>query len=422
MSAADLGFLLNEGRLRRPTASDTLRYPPRTSFVEAGSAGDGLPQLQPTPSVGRRSSNQRAHGGYDPPRAHRKPPVNASSADDLDSRPGVSTFRFRTGAEDAGRRLDLVLADRLRGFSRTALKKAVKAGKVVVDGIPVKPSRKISADEEVAGEIDDTPDATDLEPQEMAISVLFEDASILVLDKPAGLTVHPGAGQKDGTLANGLAFRFEALSDAGGPQRPGIVHRLDRDTSGVMVVAKTNSAHFALAAQFQARETGKEYRAVVEGDLSADAGTVSKPIGRSPTDPARMAADLIGGKPAETGWEVLERFGAFTYVRCRPKTGRTHQIRVHLKTLGTPIACDGLYGRRRELRRSDLGLARRGAADDVVLMSRQALHALRLTFTHPLLGRPAAFEAPLPADFASVLAALREKKAAAAAPRTGDAR
>jgi 23S rRNA pseudouridine1911/1915/1917 synthase len=348
--------------------------------------------------------------------------VNATPADDLASRPGVSTFRFRATVEDAGRRLDLVLADRLRGFSRTALKKAVKAGKVAVDGIPVKPSRKIAAEEEVAGEIDDTPEATELEPQEIALDVLFEDASILVVNKPAGLTVHPGAGQRDGTLANALAFRFDALSDAGGPQRPGIVHRLDRETSGVMVVAKSNSAHFALAAQFQARETKKEYRALVEGDLPGDAGVVAKPIGRSPADPAKMAVDLLGGKPAETAWEVLERFGDFTYVRCLPKTGRTHQIRVHLKSLGRPIVCDGLYGRRRELRRSDLGLSRRGAADDTVLMSRHALHAYRLTFTHPLLGRPTAFEAPPPADFESALAALREKRAAAGAPRPGEGR
>jgi 23S rRNA pseudouridine1911/1915/1917 synthase len=348
--------------------------------------------------------------------------VNSVPADSPAPRPGAAAFRFTVAPADAGRRLDVVLADRVPGFSRTLLKKAVAEGRVLVAGAPVKPSRKLAAGEDVAGEVDEIPTAETLEPQEIPLRVLHEDASILVLDKPPGLTVHPGVGRRDGTLANALAFHFEDLSDVGGVQRPGIVHRLDRDTSGVMVVAKTNNAHFALSAQFQARETGKEYRALVEGEFAEDETTVRRPIGRSPHDPTRMTVDALAGKPAETTFEVLERFRGFTYLRCRPKTGRTHQIRVHLKSLGRPILCDPVYGRRRELRRADLGLPERGRDDANPILARQALHAYRLEFTHPLEGRRTAFEAPPPADFLAALEALREASAAPPAARAGERR
>ncbi len=345
-----------------------------------------------------------------------------TAADPTARRPGAAVFSFTAAPADAGRRLDVVLADRVPGFSRTLLKKSVNQGRVFVAGEPVKPSRKLAAGEEVRGEVDEIPETDGLEPQEIPLRILHEDATILVVDKPPGLTVHPGVGRPDQTLANALAFHFEELSDVGGVQRPGIVHRLDRDTSGVMVVAKTNNAHFALSAQFQARETEKEYRALVEGGFSEDRVVVSRPIGRSSHDPTKMTTDALTGKPAETTFEVLERFRGYTYLRCRPKTGRTHQIRVHLKSLGRPILCDPVYGRRKEFFRADLGLPVRDPADLLPLLSRHALHAFRLEFTHPLEGRRTAFEAPPPADILAVLAALREAEVTTPALRAGERR
>jgi 23S rRNA pseudouridine1911/1915/1917 synthase len=336
--------------------------------------------------------------------------------------PGAASvpFRFVAGAEDSGRRLDHVLAERLPEFSRTALKKAVLKEQVLVSGLPAKPGRKLFAGDEIVGSVDEVVVAEGLEPQEIEVPAIYEDASILVVDKPAGLAVHPGVGRPDGTLANALAFRFDRLSDVGGVQRPGIVHRLDRETSGVMVVAKTNNAHFALSAQFQARTVSKEYVAIVEGGFSTDRGVVEKPIGRSASDPSKMTTDLVAGKPAETAWSVERRFGPFTLVACRPKTGRTHQIRVHMKSLGRPLLCDPVYGRRRELRRTDLGLS--GAAADAPLLTRHALHARRLEFDHPMSGKRTAFEAPPPADFVATLAAFEEAYASSIAAPPGDRR
>jgi 23S rRNA pseudouridine1911/1915/1917 synthase len=321
--------------------------------------------------------------------------------------PPERAIRLVAGAADHGRRLDLVLADRLAGYSRTYLKGVVKAGAIVVDGVAAKPSQIVEAGQVIAGTVE-APGGSDLRPQPIGLNVLYEDASLLVLDKPAGLVVHPGSGRRDGTLANALRFHVEALSDVGGSKRPGIVHRLDRDTSGVMVVAKTNPAHFALASQFQERTTRKEYRAIVEGEPAFDGDLIAKPLGRARHDPSRVAVDSVRGKAAETEWEVLERFDGFTYVRCRPRTGRTHQIRVHLQSIGHPVLCDATYGRRAVLLRKDLDPAAGASGGDVIL-GRQALHAFALEFHHPLQG-PLRFEAPLPPDLDRALEALRKHR------------
>jgi 23S rRNA pseudouridine1911/1915/1917 synthase len=269
----------------------------------------------------------------------------------------------------------------------------------------VKPSHLLEEGEVISGTLDE-PVRGVLTPQRIELRILHEDPSLLVVDKPAGLVVHPGVGCRDGTLANALKFHIDELSDVAGAQRPGIVHRLDRDTSGVMVVAKTNAAHFALASQFQERTTRKEYRAIVEGEPNFDGDVISKPLGRMRRDPMRVSVDPVHGKPAETTWEVLERFDGFTYVACRPRTGRTHQIRVHFQSIGHPILCDPTYGRRAALLLGDLDPAASGEAADRVILGRQALHAFALEFEHPLHGL-LRFEAPVPSDLEATLDALR---------------
>jgi 23S rRNA pseudouridine1911/1915/1917 synthase len=316
-----------------------------------------------------------------------------ASAMTRDSRAPERAIRFVAQPEDEGRRLDVVLAEKLPNHSRTALKNLVKKGAIVVDGGAAKPSHVVEAGQVVSGTLEDDGRGVPLKPEAIPFGILYEDATVLVLDKPAGLVVHPGSGQRDGTLANALAHHAAELSDAGGADRPGIVHRLDRDTSGVMVVAKSNAAHFALATQFHDRQTKKEYRAIVEGEPEFDGDLIRKPLGRARHDPARVTVDAAGGKAAETAWEVLERFEGFTY------------IRVHLQSIGHPVVCDGTYGRRERLLRKDLDPSAVG--DESAVLERQALHAFALEFHHPLHGKTLRFEAPLPQDFEAALAALR---------------
>jgi 23S rRNA pseudouridine1911/1915/1917 synthase len=318
-------------------------------------------------------------------------------------------LQFTADAQEAGLRLDIVLHGHLEGASRTLAKGLIARGCVLVNGSVAKPAHKLNAGDVVQARVAEVAlPAAELAKQDIPFRVIHEDASIIVIDKPAGLTVHPGSGQHDNTLANALAFRFDELSDAGGTERLGIVHRLDKDTSGVMVVARTNRAHHALASQFQARTTGKEYLALVEGRVEADGGKVDLPLARSRRDRERIVVDREEGKPAETRWEVLERFHGFTLVRCRPRTGRTHQIRVHLASIGHPIVCDGTYGRRAKLLHRDLG-----ASGKEIVLARQALHAARLSFVHPFDGKRREFQAPLPADFQSTLNLLLGQRRAA---------
>jgi 23S rRNA pseudouridine1911/1915/1917 synthase len=322
-----------------------------------------------------------------------------------DTRTKARAVRIVAEASDGGRRLDVVLAERLPDYSRTWLKNAVKAGTIKVDGGDVKPSHLLEPGQVISGTIE-PPSGGALEPQKIELRILHEDPSLLVLDKPAGMVVHPGVGCRDGTLANALKFHVDALSDVAGSERPGIVHRLDRDTSGVMVVAKTNAAHFALASQFQDRTTRKEYRAIVEGEPRFDGDRIRKPLARMRRDPMRVAVDPVRGKPAETEWEVLERFDGFTYVACRPKTGRTHQIRVHFQSIGHPVLCDPTYGRRSSLLLRDLDPALPASEGAREVLARQALHAFSLEFHHPLQGL-LRFEAPVPPDIEATLDALR---------------
>jgi 23S rRNA pseudouridine1911/1915/1917 synthase len=304
----------------------------------------------------------------------------------------------------AGARLDQALAQLLPQHSRNRLKGWIEAGQVVVGAsVVVSPRHKLHGGETVV--VTEVPSAADdrVAAQAIPIAIVYEDAALLVVDKPAGLVVHPGSGNRDGTLQNALLHHAPALATL---PRAGIVHRLDKDTSGLMVVAKTATAQVDLVRQLAARTVKREYVAVVFGDL-ARATTIDAPIGRHPTQRTEMAV-VTAGKPARTHVAVIERFGAATLVQCRLETGRTHQIRVHLTALGHPLLGDPTYRGRRKL----------GPTLPAVALSfpRQALHARRLGLVHPVTRAPMQWESPPPADLAALIATLRAG-ATAPAPR-----
>jgi 23S rRNA pseudouridine1911/1915/1917 synthase len=295
------------------------------------------------------------------------------------------------GPEAAGLRLDRALADRFPEASRTAVASWIEEGRVRVDGAPLEGRARVRGGECVEVRVP-PPRPTDLVPEDLPVVVLYEDEHVLVLDKPSGLTVHPGSGRASGTLANALVHRLKDLPTPGGADRPGIVHRLDKDTSGVMVVAKTEPAHRALSRAFAAREVEKEYLAVVHGVPAAPSGRIDRPLGRSSAGRTRMAV-REGGREATTEWRVEEALPRHALLRCRPRTGRTHQIRVHLRDAGHPIVGDPLYGWR--------------SSPGDALPGRLLLHAHRLAFPHPATGEVVRFEAPPPPDFLAGVAALR---------------
>jgi 23S rRNA pseudouridine1911/1915/1917 synthase len=306
------------------------------------------------------------------------------------------------------------LAEQLSAFSRATLQRAIEAGHVEVDGVRGKPSLRLRPGNQVVVQQIDVPREGPA-PQEIPLAILHEDEAIVVVDKPAGMIVHPAKGHWEGTLASALAHHFGQLSGRGGPMRPGIVHRLDRDTSGVIVVAKNNQVHDALAAQFKARQVLKEYLAIVAGVPDRDCDVIDEPIGDHPTHREKKAIrrEDPTARPAVTQYEVLERFAGYALLRALPKTGRTHQIRIHLAHVGFPVLCDRLYGGRSQL--TELELIPRGRAAEAAaaakspepLLSRQALHAHRLTLTHPTSGEQKTFEAALPVDMLQTLDALR---------------
>lgn len=309
---------------------------------------------------------------------------------------------------EADCRLDWFLARRFPTYSRTHLRKAINAAQVRVDGFRRKASHRLTAGQRVDLVFPDLPREGPA-PEPIPLAILYEDDHLAVVDKPPGMVVHPGKGHWSGTLTGALAFHFGQLSTAGGPTRPGIVHRLDRDTSGLIVVAKTDEAHFKLADQFEQRTIDKEYFAITAGQPQRDRDVIELPIGPHPSHREKMAVRREGesARPARTFYEVKERFDGFATVRLLPKTGRTHQLRVHLASLGCPVLCDKLYGGRAEITRGEL--ARRSGHEEVVL-ARQALHAHRLALTHPVSGEPLEFVAPIPEDLrhvADLLAALR---------------
>ncbi|MFN7184189.1 MAG: 23S rRNA pseudouridine(1911/1915/1917) synthase RluD [Thermomonas haemolytica] len=302
----------------------------------------------------------------------------------------------------AGRRLDAVLAELFPEYSRSRLSAWIKSGDVQVDGAPARPRDPVRGGEAVAlAVVEDV--QTHAVAEDIPLNVLYEDAHLFVLDKPAGLVVHPGAGNPAGTLVNALLHRDPGLDKL---PRAGIVHRLDKDTSGVMVVARTLPAHTALVAQLSARQVHRQYLAIVVGAL-VSGGTAAAPIDRHPRDRLRMAV-REDGKEAVTHYRLRERFRAHTALECRLETGRTHQIRVHMAHLKHPIVGDPLYG-------GPLKLPK-GASEELIAalrgFKRQALHAEVLEFAHPITGAPVRCEAPVPDDMQQLMRLLREDAAA----------
>lgn len=319
-----------------------------------------------------------------------------------------------------GWRVDHYLTRLFPNYSRALFQKAIEQQAVLVNGLPVKMSRRLRVNDVISVRLPTLPDQT-LPADDIPLEVIFEDEHLVVINKPAGLITHPGKGNYRGTLAGALQFHFDKLSDVAGQLRPGIVHRLDRDTSGLLVVAKDNQVHHKLSGQFERREVMKEYRAITWGVIERDSDYIETYLRVHPKSREKMMVCEPEGnaRHATTYYEVLERFWDFTYVKLLPKTGRTHQLRVHLKHLHHAIVADELYGGRAVLRKSDVDpdatktsqrkKAKNSADDDPtdVLISRQALHAHRLEFRHPATEQPLTFVAPLPADMQNTLDALR---------------
>lgn len=306
-------------------------------------------------------------------------------------------------------RLDWFLAQQFPAYSRTHLRRVINAAGVQVDGQRTKASHRLRPGERVAIVLPEIARPGPV-PENIPLEILYEDESLAAINKPPGMVVHPAKGHWSGTLTSALQYHFEQLSTSGGPLRPGIVHRLDRDTSGVIVVAKHDRAHHRLAEQFERRTIEKEYFALVAGQPDLDRDSIDLPIGLHPYAREKMAVRRHdpSGRPAQSFYEVLARFDGFASVRIVPKTGRTHQIRVHLASIGCPVLCDRQYGGRARITRGEI---RRLAEDTEVLLDRQALHASRLRLAHPDSGEPLEFEAPLPHDLGGVLAALAEYRA-----------
>jgi 23S rRNA pseudouridine1911/1915/1917 synthase len=313
----------------------------------------------------------------------------------------VGPFRLPVGPSDAGRRLDLFVAERLPGCSRSLAAQLIAGGAAKVDGKERKPGHRVKAGEIVTGSVP-APQPSGFLPEPIPLDILYEDEHLVVVNKPAGLVVHPAPGHPSGTLVNALLHHCPDLAGIGAELRPGIVHRLDKDTSGTLVVAKNAVALQRLAAQFKARTVCKEYLALVHGCMAAAAGAIRLPIGRHPVDRKRMSTQSRSPRTAETEWRVERRFTAFSLLRVKLHTGRTHQIRVHCAAIRHPIVGDPVYAHRR----AAPALREEPVRSILAGVSRQMLHALRLEFTHPHTGERRNFESPLPADLQELIAAL----------------
>ena len=296
-------------------------------------------------------------------------------------------------ADKDGERLDVFLVRQQPELSRAHVQKIIASGEVLVDGRARKANFKLKAGASVSFKL---PEAAPIEvkPENIPLDILYEDEDIIVVNKSRGMVVHPAAGVNSGTLVNALLFHCHDLSGINGEIRPGIVHRLDKDTSGVMVAAKNDKAHLNLAKQIGMKTAHRSYLAVVHGNIKEEAGIIKGDIGRHPTDRKRMAIVQENGKPAVTHFKVLERFGDYTLVECRLETGRTHQIRVHMTSIVHPLVNDPKYGRGK----TPFGI------------KGQALHSRQLTLKHPATGEEMTFEAPLPEDMEKILAALRNRR------------
>lgn len=300
-------------------------------------------------------------------------------------------YCFQVTEEQEEERIDKVMASLIDSLSRSFIQKMLKEGRVLVDQTPVKANYRVKAEEEIRFEL---PEAVEPEiaPENIPLDILYEDEDVLVVNKPKGMVVHPAPGHYSGTLVNALMYHCrDSLSGINGVLRPGIVHRIDRDTTGSLIVCKNDAAHLSIAGQLKEHSILRRYRAVVHGAMREEEGTVNLPIGRHPTDRKKMAAGVRNGKEAVTHYRVLERFSNYTYIECRLETGRTHQIRVHMDRIGHPLLGDPIYGGRKS----------------PFTLQGQTLHAMVLGFSHPRTGERIETVAPLPEYFSHLLDILK---------------
>lgn len=298
---------------------------------------------------------------------------------------------LRASEESKNQRLDAFLASSLDGLTRSQATRLIESGEVAVNGRAVSKSYKLAGGEDIAVTLPE-PEPVEAVPQDIPLDVVYEDADVIVVNKPSGMVVHPAPGHPDGTLVNALLYHCAGtLSGVGGALRPGIVHRIDRDTSGLIIAAKNDAAHQYLSAQLADHTLARTYECIVVGALREDRGTVNAPIARHPTDRKRMAV-VAGGREAVTHWEVIARYPGYTHVRCRLETGRTHQIRVHMAYIGHPILGDTVYGAKKE----------------VPGLTGQCLHAVGLRFLHPRTHEVVELSCPLPEEFTRMLQKIRK--------------
>ena len=303
----------------------------------------------------------------------------------------MEPIRLRASEESKNQRLDAFLASSLDGLTRSQATRLIESGEVAVNGRAVSKSYKLAGGEDIAVTLPE-PEPVEAVPQDIPLDVVYEDADVIVVNKPSGMVVHPAPGHPDGTLVNVLLYHCAGtLSGVGGALRPGIVHRIDRDTSGLIIAAKNDAAHQYLSAQLADHTLARTYECIVVGKLREDRGTVDAPIARHPTDRKRMAV-VAGGREAVTHWEVIARYPGYTHVRCRLETGRTHQIRVHMAYIGHPILGDTVYGAKKE----------------VPGLTGQCLHAVGLRFLHPRTHEVVELSCPLPEEFTRMLQKIRK--------------
>lgn len=300
----------------------------------------------------------------------------------------METLTLEVGDENHGKRLDQYVSQEVEQLSRVLAADLIKNGQIRIEGRKVKASHRVKKGDLISVHIP-PPQEVELTPQDIPLTVVYEDQDLVIIDKPQGMVVHPAHGNWDQTLVNALLFQVQDLSGINGELRPGIVHRLDKDTSGLLVVAKNDRSHRHLAEQIKTHSFTREYTALVHGQVRENQGIIEAPIGRDPRDRKKMAV-VAGGRPSITGYQVLERFANYTLVRCRLETGRTHQIRVHMSYLGYPVVGDPLYGPRK----NQWGL------------NKQLLHASLLTIEHPATGEVMTFQSPLPEYFDIILKEL----------------
>ena len=305
----------------------------------------------------------------------------------------METILLTASAEDSGKRLDAFLAEQIEEISRSAAQRFIAEERVLLEGKVVAKSRKVTEGEEYAVMLPETAEETAAQPQNIPLEVVYEDSDVIVVNKPVGMVVHPAPGHPDGTLVNALLHHCgDSLSGVGGEKRPGIVHRIDRDTSGLIIAAKNDAAHLGLSEQLSDHSLARTYECLALGNFREDSGTIDAPIGRHHTDRKKMCVTAHNSRHAVTHWEVIARYSGVTHVRCRLETGRTHQIRVHMAHIGHPILGDTVYG----------------AKKAVPGLTGQCLHAVGLRFLHPRTGEAVELSCPLPEEFEKYLRKLRQ--------------